>query len=62
MLEATADVQSLFMEFKQEMSVDEIIQAGVEAWMQMPDEAKEKFKAEKPEAYAALMSMMKGEM
>jgi len=61
MLQATAEVQSLFMDFKKEMAMPQMKSQFALMWAQLPADMKEKFAAEKPEEYAALMNSLKGD-
>lgn len=54
-LKASAQVQTVFMDFEREQMQGEVKTQMVTMWSQLPDELKEKFKQEKPEAYKALM-------
>lgn len=54
-LAATADVQRLVMEVVREMNETDQMKKVRQMWMSMPPEMKEKFKAEKPEVYAAFI-------
>lgn len=54
-LEAQAEAQEIMREMAQELA-SPIIGAQIKAvWAGLPDEMKDKFKVEKPQAYAALM-------
>lgn len=61
MLEAAADVQSLWMDMDKEIAIPEAMTAAIEEWSKLSAEQKDQFKNEKPEAYQALMAAMKGE-
>ena len=54
-LAATAEVQRLVMEVVREVSEEDQMKKVRQMWMSMPPEMKEKFKAEKPEEYAAFI-------
>lgn len=59
MLEATARVQSLMMEFEKQLAMPKVKSQFSQLWMNLPDEAKERFKIEKPNEYHALMEALK---
>lgn len=59
MLEVVANVQETMRELEQEIMEPQIMDAVIEAWMSQPAEVKEKFMREKPEAYAAMMELLK---
>ena len=58
-LEAMAEVQEVMREVMQEMTEPQKKNEVAQMWMSTPDKMKEKFKAERPEEYAALMEMLK---
>ncbi len=59
MLEVVASVQETMRELEQEIMEPQIMEAVIEAWAMQSAEVKEKFKREKPEAYAAMMELLK---
>lgn len=59
MLEATAGVQSLMREFEKRLTMPKVKSQFSQLWMSLPDDAKEKFKTEKPQEYRALMEALK---
>lgn len=59
MLEVTARVQELMMEFEKQLTLPKMKSQFAQLWVKLPDEAKEKFKAEKPDEYRALMEALK---
>lgn len=59
MLEATANVQNLVMEFQQRLAMPKVKSQMVSMWMNLPDEMKEKFKSERPDEYSAFIESMK---
>lgn len=58
-LEAVSEVQEIIREETQELVAPVMQDKFVEIWVNLPDEMKEKFKVEQPEAYRALMESMK---
>lgn len=59
MLEVVAGVQETMRELEQEIVEPQIMEAVVEAWTLQSAEVKEKVKRERPEAYAAMMELLK---
>jgi hypothetical protein len=59
MLEAQAEVQAVMREILQDLALPQMLDAFKMQWAQMPPAMKEKFKAERPEQYKALVEMMK---
>ena len=59
MLEVVAAVQETMRELEREIMEPQIMDAVIEAWMSQPADVKEKFKQEKPEAYQAMMELLK---
>lgn len=59
MLEATARVQSLMMEFEKRLSLPKAKSEFAQLWMNLPEETKERFKNDKPQEYHALMEALK---
>ena len=59
MLEATANVQSIMLEFQNKLAKPMMKKKFAEMWMGMPDEMKQKFATEQPEAYQALQDTLK---
>lgn len=59
MLEVVAGVQETMRELEQEIVEPQVMEAVVEAWTLQSAEVKEKFKRERPEAYAAMMELLK---
>lgn len=58
MLEAQAEVQEIMREVMQEIALPAMTEMVRMQWAEMPEAMKEKFKAEQPEEYAALMRML----
>lgn len=59
MLAAAADVQEMMREFEMEMSLPQMMAEMGKMWATLPDEMREKFAKERPQEYAAFMSMLK---
>lgn len=59
MLEAGADAQSLWLEFQKEMAAPQMRSKFAHLWTSLPDEIKERFAKEQPDAYAALIENLK---
>lgn len=59
MMRAAADVEGLMMAFMRDQGAAEMETKIRGLWMQLPDEMKEKFKRDNPEAYRAFMDSMK---
>jgi ppGpp synthetase/RelA/SpoT-type nucleotidyltranferase len=60
MLKAAADVQKAVMQFEMDVQKPAVRTDMAKLWMNLPDDMKEKFKAEQPEAYAALIKEIQG--
>jgi len=58
-LEAQADVMEALREVSREIVLPMIEQEAKMKWAQMSDEEKERFKAERPDDYAAFMEGLK---
>jgi len=58
-LEAAAKVQQLDIEFKKQIAMPQMKGKVAQLWRELPDETKEKFAQEQPQAYAALMESLK---
>ena len=58
-LEAQADVMEALREVGRDIVLPMIEQEAKKKWAQMSDEEKERFKAERPEDYAAFMEGLK---
>ncbi len=54
-LAAQAEVTESIRDIAREILADQAQRQARMMWLQMPDEMKEKFKAERPEEYAAFM-------
>lgn len=54
-LEAQAESMELVREVMQEIAIPQIKLEGRKLWANMPDEMKERFKAERPNEYAEFM-------
>lgn len=59
MLEVGAEVESLMREFTQELGKPMMKTKFATMWAQLPEEQKEAFKRDQPEAYHALMESLK---
>jgi hypothetical protein len=57
-LEATANVQSIMLEFQNKLAKPMMKKKFAEMWMGMPDEMKQKFASDNPEAYKALQETL----
>ncbi len=58
-LEAQAELMEVMREVIGEFVLPAVQKQAKAMWMQMPDEMKEKFKAERPDEYKAFMEGMK---
>jgi len=58
MLEAVADVQGIMREVVRDLQMPVVEKKVLEMWTNLPDEMKEQFKKDNPEAYRALMQSM----
>lgn len=59
MLAAAADVQEMMREFEMEMSMPQMVMEMKKLWATLPNEMREKFAKERPQEYAAFISMLK---
>ncbi len=60
-LEAQAEMMQAIEEVMGEITAEEIMDEMSKVWVTMPDEAKERFKNERPEAYEMFMKSIQGE-
>lgn len=60
-LEAAADVQKVMIDFMKELTEPEIKKQTRQMWTNLPDEMKTQFAKERPQEYAALKTILKGE-
>jgi hypothetical protein len=61
LLEAEADVREVLREVQQELMTPFLTDSIAQQWMSLPEAMKEKFMNEKPDEYAALMDLLKGD-
>lgn len=59
-LEAQAEMMQAIEEVMGEITAEEIMGEMSKVWQTMPDEAKERFKNERPEAYEMFMKSIQG--
>lgn len=59
-LEAQAEMMQAIEEVMGEITAEEIMGEMSKVWVTMPDEAKERFKNEQPEAYEMFMKSIQG--
>lgn len=60
-LEAQAEMMQAMEEVLGEITAEEVMGEMAKVWVTMPDEAKERFKNERPEAYEMFMKSIQGE-